>query len=168
MNTHYAVIVFSGDPGSEHPVEELRGAPPSLDFIACGPEEFCWKALSDWTAKHPLRMWEDVEVLCRDPKRVHDGLRLAEASRVACGGATNDARDEARRLTHDPVTAARNTAIVRALANGSLDWLLDDLLPAHGLPDQADRLLGGGAGAGAAEGCPAPAIDLNARRKEAS
>ena len=69
-NTHYAVVVFSGDPAAEHPDEELRGHAPSLSLIACGPEDFCWRAAADWTAEHPLRIWEDVEVLPRDPVRV--------------------------------------------------------------------------------------------------
>jgi hypothetical protein len=67
MNTHYAVIAFSGDPAGEHPDEDLHGQEPSLDFIACGPEEFCWDALERQTDKHPLRMWEEAEVLARDP-----------------------------------------------------------------------------------------------------
>jgi hypothetical protein len=67
VNTHYAVISFSGDPGAEHPDPELRGLGPSLAFVAVGPEDFCWDALGRWTAKHPLRMWEEAEVLQRDP-----------------------------------------------------------------------------------------------------
>jgi hypothetical protein len=70
MNTHYAVVVFSGDPACEHDDEDLNGKPPSLDFIACGPEDFCWRAVAEWTESHPLRMWEDVEVLARDPLHV--------------------------------------------------------------------------------------------------
>jgi hypothetical protein len=66
-NTHYAVIVFGGDPASEHPDPELRGRGPSLDLIAAGPAEFCWEALARWTAEHPLRLWEEAEVLARDP-----------------------------------------------------------------------------------------------------
>lgn len=65
MNTHYAVIVFSGDPASEHTDPDLRGSAPTLTFIACGPEDFCWQSLAEWTGKHPLRMWEDAEVLAR-------------------------------------------------------------------------------------------------------
>ena len=78
-NTHYAVIVFSGDPASEHPDEELRGRPPSLEFIACGPREFCWMALVDWTAEHPLRQWEEAEVLARDPGLVAARQASADA-----------------------------------------------------------------------------------------
>lgn len=36
-----------------------------MEIIAAGDEEFCWKALADWTASHPLRMWETAEVLAR-------------------------------------------------------------------------------------------------------
>lgn len=82
MNTHYAVVTFSGDPAGEHPDADLRGRAPHLDFIACGSEDFCWDALAKWTAKHPLRMWEDAEVLHRDPVLVRNGLRIAEASRA--------------------------------------------------------------------------------------
>lgn len=70
MNTHYGVLVFSGDPAEEHPDQDLRGQPPLMTRIACGPEEFCWAALEAWTAKHPLRMWEDAEVLTRHPSVV--------------------------------------------------------------------------------------------------
>lgn len=70
MNTNYAVIVFGGDPASEHPDEELRGSSPTMTFLAAGPEEFCWEAVERWTAKHPLRMWETAEVLARDPSVV--------------------------------------------------------------------------------------------------
>lgn len=72
MNSHYAVIAFSGDPASEHPDEELRGNPPGLDFIAAGPEQFCWDSLAEWTARYPLRMWETAEVLVRDLSTVRD------------------------------------------------------------------------------------------------
>lgn len=71
MNTHYAVIAFSGDPVGEHPDPELNGHEPRLLLIACGPETFCWEALATWTAKQPLRMWEEAEVVARD-------LRLAQ------------------------------------------------------------------------------------------
>jgi hypothetical protein len=64
--THYAVIAFSGDPAVEHPDDELRGSPPRLHLIACGPEPFCWEALAGYTAAHPLRQWETAEVLARD------------------------------------------------------------------------------------------------------
>jgi hypothetical protein len=66
MNTHYGVIMFSGDPDGEHPAEELRGHGPSLDLIACGSADYCWVALRRWTENHPLREWENVEVLERD------------------------------------------------------------------------------------------------------
>jgi hypothetical protein len=65
MNSHYAVVVFSGDPANEHPNEELRGHAPCMDLIACGDEAFCWDSLSRWTTTHPLRMWETAEVLVR-------------------------------------------------------------------------------------------------------
>lgn len=67
MNSHYAVIAFSGDPAREHPDPELRGKAPHLRLIACGDESFCWAALTRWTAGHPLRRWETAEVLQRDP-----------------------------------------------------------------------------------------------------
>lgn len=67
MNTHYGVVSFSGDPASEHPDETLRGSGPILELIACGPEQFCWEALDRWTSAHPLRLWEEVEVLERHP-----------------------------------------------------------------------------------------------------
>jgi hypothetical protein len=70
VNTHYGVIVFSGDPASEHEDEELRGREPHLRLIACGDESYCWEALVLWTKKHPLREWENVEVLARDPRLV--------------------------------------------------------------------------------------------------
>lgn len=72
MNTHYAVIAFSGDPAEEHPDPELRGQGPSLDLVACGPEEFCWTALDKWTRAHPLRMWEEAEVLERHKSVVRE------------------------------------------------------------------------------------------------
>ena len=65
MNTHYALIMFSGDPANEHPDADLRGQAPSATFIAAGPEQFCWDSLTQWTAKHPLRMWEEAEVVER-------------------------------------------------------------------------------------------------------
>lgn len=70
MNTHYGVLVFGGDPAGEHPDEELRGQAPRMELLCSGPEEFCWKAVSRWTAKKPLRMWETAEVLARDPSVV--------------------------------------------------------------------------------------------------
>ena len=70
MNTHYGVLTFSGDSADEHPDEELRGSGPRLEMIAQGPEEFCWDALAKWTAKHPLRLWEEAEVLARHPSVV--------------------------------------------------------------------------------------------------
>lgn len=72
--SHYGVIVFSGDPACEHPDEELYGKEPSLTFIAQGSEDFCWEHLARWTANHPLRMWEDCEVLARTRSRAiaHD------------------------------------------------------------------------------------------------
>lgn len=70
MNSHYAVLVFGGDPAGEHPDEELRGSGPAMTFIAAGPAEFCWEALGRWTGAHPLRLWETAEVLTRDPSTV--------------------------------------------------------------------------------------------------
>lgn len=69
-NTHYAVIVFSGDPASEHPDAELRGSHPTMQLLACGPERFCWDTLTTHTATVPLRQWETAEVLARDPATV--------------------------------------------------------------------------------------------------
>lgn len=63
--THYGVIAFSGDIDAEHPDPELQGCGPSLQVIACGPAQYCWAALAEWTTKHPLRMWEHAEVLLR-------------------------------------------------------------------------------------------------------
>lgn len=65
MNTHYALIMFSGDPACEHPDPDLCGSGPTATFIAAGPEDFCWEALAGWTAKHPLRQWEEAEVVAR-------------------------------------------------------------------------------------------------------
>lgn len=65
MNTHYAVIYFSGDPAGEHPDSDLNGQAPHLNFIGSGDEEFCWRAVNNWTEKHPLRTWEHAEVLTR-------------------------------------------------------------------------------------------------------
>lgn len=65
MNTHFAVVVFTGDPLSEHDDPDLRGRAPSLDLIGSGSEDFCWEAAARWTASHPLRRWETVEVLAR-------------------------------------------------------------------------------------------------------
>lgn len=72
MNTHYGVLAFSGDPVGEHPDPELNGSGPSLTLIASGDEDFCWRALDAWTAKHPLRLWEDAEVLERHQSVVRD------------------------------------------------------------------------------------------------
>jgi len=70
VNTHYAVVAFSGDPAGEHPDPDLCGTSPSLTLIAAGPEQFCWDAVARWTATHPLRMWETAEVLARDPSAI--------------------------------------------------------------------------------------------------
>lgn len=80
MNTHYGVIVFSGDPAREHPDPDLNGHPPSMTLIATGPEDFCWRALGQWTAKHPLRMWEEAEVLARDTHLVEQQKLMADAA----------------------------------------------------------------------------------------
>jgi len=79
MNTHYAVLVFSGDPANEHPDEELRGSHPTMQILACGPEQFVIDAVSEWTLKHPLRTWERVEILARDPILVGMNAVAAEA-----------------------------------------------------------------------------------------
>lgn len=93
MNTHYALLIFGGDFDNDHPDEELRGHGPEMTMIAAGPEEFCWRALADWTAKRPLRRDESAEVVTRDPNVVADGqlaadtwlegLREAERRRLA-------------------------------------------------------------------------------------
>lgn len=70
MNTHYAVTVFSGDPDHEHPDPALCGKGPTMRLVASGPEDFCWDALARWTEQHPLRMWEEAEVVKRHPSVV--------------------------------------------------------------------------------------------------
>ena len=70
MNTHYAVVSFGGDPDGEHPDPDLQGREPHLTVIACGTEQFCWDHADTWTSKHPLRAWEEVEVLARHPSVV--------------------------------------------------------------------------------------------------
>ena len=79
MNTHYAALVFGGDFDGDHPDEELRGRGPDLSLIACGDEEFCWRAAARWTKDHPLRRDEAVEVLARDLDVVRDGQVSAAA-----------------------------------------------------------------------------------------
>jgi hypothetical protein len=69
-NTHYGLIMFSGDPAGEHPDPELQGSAPSATFIAAGEAEFCWDALTQWTEHNPLRQWETAEVVARDPSVV--------------------------------------------------------------------------------------------------
>lgn len=81
MNTHYAVLTFSGDPDGEHPDEELRGRGPHLTLIAAGSEDFCWASLIRWTASHPLRMWEDAEVVKRHPSVVREPHTTKEAGK---------------------------------------------------------------------------------------
>lgn len=65
MITHFGVIYFTGDLTGTHPDPELNGSSPRMEIIAAGDEDFCWEALSQWTAKHPLRMGENAEVLAR-------------------------------------------------------------------------------------------------------
>jgi hypothetical protein len=67
-NSHYAIVVFGGDPGGEHPDPDLRGRGPQLTLIGSGPEEFCWSAIANWTSRHPLRQWEHAEVVARTPE----------------------------------------------------------------------------------------------------
>jgi hypothetical protein len=69
-NTHYALLLFSGDPGEEHPDDELRGLCPSTTLLAAGPEPYCWEAVLRWTEANPLRLWEHAEVVARDPNLV--------------------------------------------------------------------------------------------------
>ena len=59
--------MFSGDPACEHEDEELRGRGPGMQLIACGSEEYCWAVVREFTFRKPLREWESVEVLVRDP-----------------------------------------------------------------------------------------------------
>lgn len=70
LNTHYALVVFSGDPDEEHPDPALRGRGPHVEMVACGTEAFCWDAIARWTARHPLQMWQTAEVVVRDPSTV--------------------------------------------------------------------------------------------------
>ena len=69
-NTHYAIVVFGGDPGGEHPDPELRGCGPQLTLIGSGSEEFCWSAITDWTSNHPLRQSEHAEVVAQSPQMI--------------------------------------------------------------------------------------------------
>jgi hypothetical protein len=82
-NTHYAIIVFSGDPAGEHPADELNGQPPSMNLIASGPADWCWEQIARWTTEHPLRMWEEAEVVERDPALVATQEERARACRAA-------------------------------------------------------------------------------------
>jgi hypothetical protein len=68
-NTHYAVVHFIGDLGN-HPDPELNGRGPHLEFIAAGPEDFCWEAAVNYTARRPLQQGQSVEVLARNPALV--------------------------------------------------------------------------------------------------
>lgn len=63
MNSHRAVIEFSGDPDGEHPDPELRGQSPLMTLIASGDEIFCWQQLRKYTQNHPLRTWEKGFIL---------------------------------------------------------------------------------------------------------
>lgn len=81
MNTHYAVITFSGDFDGDHPDEELRGRGPFITAIAAGPKSFCWEALAERTKAYPLRRGEEAEVLARDLEMIADQERAAEAYR---------------------------------------------------------------------------------------
>jgi hypothetical protein len=68
VNTHYAVVVFEGDPGGEHPDPELRGRGPRLTLIGSGSADFCWAVIGRWTSTHPLRRSEHAEVVARSPE----------------------------------------------------------------------------------------------------
>jgi hypothetical protein len=65
MNTHYALVVFSGDYDNDHPDPDLRGRAPDADLIAAGPEQFCWEAAARWTTKRPLQRGQHVEIVAR-------------------------------------------------------------------------------------------------------
>jgi hypothetical protein len=79
MNSHYAVVVFEGDPGGEHPDAELRGHGPRLTLIGSGSADFCWAVIASWTGRHPLRQWEHAEVVARSPEMIaeHPGRQSA-------------------------------------------------------------------------------------------
>ena len=68
MNSHYAVVVFEGDPASEHPDPELCGHGPRLTLVGAGSADFCWTVIGRWTSTHPLRQWEHAEVVARSPE----------------------------------------------------------------------------------------------------
>jgi hypothetical protein len=89
MNTHYGVIVFSGDFDNDHPDAELRGCAPRLTLIVCGDEEFCWKWLARWTMQHPLRRYESVEVLARVPSVVGVPVSDVPSSRTTSRSTPN-------------------------------------------------------------------------------
>lgn len=63
--THFGVIHFLGDLDDEHPDPDLKGRGPHIEVIAAGGEDHCWRALAEWTVKHPLRLFESAEVLAR-------------------------------------------------------------------------------------------------------
>lgn len=86
MNTHYGVVVFSGDPDGEHDDPDLNGHSPSIMLICSGSKQFCWDSMTTWTAKHPLRKWEYVEVLAKDSQVVGaDWKAIAEQYAKAVG-----------------------------------------------------------------------------------
>lgn len=88
MNTHYALITFTGDYDNNHPDEALRGTSPNVEQIAVGPEDFCWDALIKWTATHPLQRGQEAEVVARDPIVVEQGALAAAAYLAALKGDT--------------------------------------------------------------------------------
>jgi hypothetical protein len=78
VNTHYALVVFSGDFDGDHPDPDLRGTGPSATLVAAGPAAHCWKALAAWTERHPLRRDEAAEVVLRDLRLVGDEMVAAD------------------------------------------------------------------------------------------
>lgn len=78
LNTHYALVVFSGDFAGDHPDPDLRGTGPSATLIAAGPSPHCWRAAAAWTERCPLRRDEAIEVVLRDLQLVVDERHAAD------------------------------------------------------------------------------------------
>jgi hypothetical protein len=76
-NTHYAVLVYAGDFDDDH-----DGKGPEMTLIAAGPEQFCWDAITRWTAAHALRPFESAEVVARDPQVVANEVQAAAVFRA--------------------------------------------------------------------------------------
>lgn len=78
MNTHYGLLVFLGDFDGDHPDEARRGCAPSLEFLAAGPEQFCWDSVGKYVLERGLQRDELVEVVTRDPLLVAQQTVAAE------------------------------------------------------------------------------------------